>query len=83
MHMHINYPRWGSYIRIRLLTSVAVPREALKQHIEGTNRALQDVEKEIKGWKRKLDARRQQADLLRSLIPVKLVPIDNNISTVM
>ena len=62
-----------------------VPVEALQQHIQGASKALLDVEKQIKGWKRKMNAQKQRVALLRSMIPVKvkLVPVANEVSTVM
>jgi len=62
--------------------SVSIAREAIRQHINGATRAMTEVDAQIKKLKRKLEARRQQVDNQRKFIPLKIVPIVIDISTV-
>jgi len=62
--------------------SASIPREAIRQHIDGATRALTEVDAQIKKLKRKLEARRQQVDNLRKFIPLKIVLIVKDVSTV-
>jgi len=62
-----------------------VPREAVHQHITGATNALGDVESHIATLKRRLDAKAQEADVLRKQRPprkVAIVPIGKDISIV-